>query len=148
MPEEPSVAVLPFDNLSGDPKQEYFSDGLSDQIITALSKVPQLFVIARNSTFTYKGKPVKVQEVAEDLGVRYVLEGSFQSTTGRIRITAQLIDAITGRHVWAERYDRELKDIFKVQDEITMEIVKALQVELTVGEKARIMGKGTDNLEA
>jgi adenylate cyclase len=148
MPEEPSVAVLPFDNLSGDPKQEYFSDGLSDQIITALSKVPQLFVIARNSTFTYKGKPVKVQEVAEDLGVRYVLEGSFQRTTDRIRVTAQLIDAITGRHVWAERYDRELTDIFKVQDEITMERVKALQVELTVGEKARIMGKGTDNLEA
>jgi adenylate cyclase len=148
MPEEPSLAVLPFDNLSGDPKQEYFSDGLSDQIITALSKVPRLFVIARNSTFTYKGKPVKVQEVAEDLGVRYVLEGSFQRTTDRIRVTAQLIDAITGRHVWAERYDRELKDLFKVQDEITMEIVKALQVELTVGEKARIMGKGTDNLEA
>jgi adenylate cyclase len=148
MPEEPSLAVLPFDNLSGDPKQEYFSDGLSDQIITALSKVPQLFVIARNSTFTYKGKPVKVQEVAEDLGVRYVLEGSFQRTNDRIRVTAQLIDAITGRHVWAESFDRELRDIFKVQDEITMEIVKALQVELTVGEKARIMGKGTDNLEA
>jgi adenylate cyclase len=148
MPEEPSLAVLPFDNLSGDPKQEYFSDGLSDQIITALSKVPRLFVIARNSTFTYKGKPVKVQEVAEDLGVRYVLEGSFQRTTDRIRVTAQLIDAIKGHHLWAESYDRELRDIFKVQDEITMEIVKALQVELTVGEKARIMGKGTNNLEA
>jgi adenylate cyclase len=148
VPEEPSIAVLPFDNLSGDPKQEYFSDGLSDQIITALSKVPQLFVIARNSTFTYKGKPVKVQEVAEDLGVRYVLEGSFQGTSDRIRVTAQLIDAIKGHHLWAESYDRELTDFFKVQDEITMEIVKALQVELTVGEKARLMGKGTDNSKA
>jgi adenylate cyclase len=148
MPEKPSLAVLPFDNLSGDPKQEYFSDGLSDQVITALSKVPQLFVIAGNSTFTYKGKPVKVQEVAEDLGVRYVLKGSFQRTSERIRVTAQLIDAIKGHHLWAESYDRELTDFFKVQDEITMEIVKALQVELTVGEKARIMGKGTDNREA
>jgi TolB-like protein/class 3 adenylate cyclase/Flp pilus assembly protein TadD len=148
LPDKPSIAVLPFTNMSGDPEQEYFSDGLSDQIITALSKAPNLFVIARHSTFTYKGKPVKVQRVAEDLGVRYVLEGSIQKTADRIRITAQLVDATSGRHLWAERYDRKPKDVFVVQDEITMEILKALQVELTVGEKARIIGKGTTNLEA
>ena len=148
LPDKPSIAVLPFDNLSGDPEQEYFSDGITEQIITGLSKIPQLFVIARKSSFSYKGKAVKVGQVAEDLGVRYVLEGSVQRSADRIRITAQLIDAIKGHHLWAESYDRELRDIFKVQDEITMEIVKALQVELTVGEKARIMGKGTDNLEA
>ncbi len=148
LPEEPSIAVLPFDNLSGDPKQDYFSDGLSDHIITNLSKVPHLFVIARNSTFTYKGKPVKVQKVAEEFGVRYVLEGSVQKTGDRIRITAQLIDAIKGHHLWAESYDRDLKDIFAVQDQITMEILKALQVKLTGGEKLSIIAKGTDNLEA
>ncbi len=148
LPDKPSIAVLPFTNMSGDPGQEYFSDGLSDQIITALSKVPNMFVIARHSTFTYKGKPVKVQKVAEDLGVRYVLEGSVQKTADRIRITAQLIDATNGRHLWAERYHRKLKDIFVVQDEITMEILKALQVELIGGEKARIIGRGTANLEA
>ena len=148
LPDKPSIAVLPFENMSGDPEQDYFGDGLSDQIITALSKIPNLFVIARNSTFTYKGKPVKVQKVAEDLGVRYVLEGSVQKTADQIRITAQLVDATNGRHLWAERYDRKLKDIFVVQDEITMEILKALQVELTGGEKARIIGKGTTNLEA
>jgi adenylate cyclase len=148
LPDEPSIAVLPFDNMSGDPQQDYFSDGLSDHIITNLSKVPHLFVIARNSTFTYKGKPVKVQKVAEDLGVRYVLEGSVQKTADRIRVTAQLIDAIKGHHLWAENYDRDLKDIFAVQDKITMEILKALQVKLTGGEKASLMGQGTDNLEA
>jgi adenylate cyclase len=148
LPDEPSIAVLPFDNLSGDPQQDYFSDGLSDHIITNLSKVPHLFVIARNSTFTYKGKPVKVQKVSEDLGVRYVLEGSVQKTADRIRVTAQLIDAIKGHHLWAESYDREVKDIFAVQDKITMEILKALQVKLTGGEKASLVGKGTDNLEA
>jgi adenylate cyclase len=148
LPDEPSIAVLPFDNLSGDPQQDYFSDGLSDHIITNLSKVPHLFVIARNSTFTYKGKPVKVQKVAEELGVRYVLEGSVQKTADRIRVTAQLIDAVKGHHLWAENYDRDLKDIFAVQDKITMEILKALQVKLTGGEKASLIGKGTDNLEA
>jgi adenylate cyclase len=148
LPDKPSIAVLPFVNMSEDTKQEYFSDGLSDQIITALSKVPNLFVIARNSTFTYKGRPVKVQKVAEDLGVRYVLEGSVQKTADRIRITAQLIDATTGHHLWAERYDRPLEDIFAIQDEITFEILAALQMKLTVGEKARLIGKGTDNLEA
>jgi adenylate cyclase len=148
LPEDPSIAVMPFDNMSGDPKQDSFSDGLSDHIITNLSKVPHLFVIARNSTFTYKGKPVKVQKVAEELGVRYVLEGSVQKTADRIRVTAQLIDAIKGHHLWAESYDRDLKDIFAVQDEITFEILKALQVKLTGGEKLSIIGKGTENLEA
>ncbi|MGB7033482.1 MAG: adenylate/guanylate cyclase domain-containing protein [Syntrophobacteria bacterium] len=149
LPDKPSIAVLPFTNMSEDPKQEYFSDGLTDQIITGLSKVPHLFVIARNSTFTYKGKPVKVQRVAEDLGVKYVLEGSLQRTADRIRITAQLIDAITGHHLWSERYDRDLQDIFAIQDDITMEIMKAMRVKLTRGEQARLWGKHeTTNLAA
>jgi adenylate cyclase len=148
LPDNPSIAVLPFDNMSDDPKQEYFSDGLSEEIITALSKVPKLLVIARNSTFTYKGKPVKVQQVGEELGVRYVLEGSLRKAGERVRITAQLSDAITGQHVWAERYDSELKDIFALQDSITLKILQAMQVKLTDGEQARVYGKGTDNLEA
>jgi len=148
LPDKPSVAVLPFANIGGDPKEEYFGDGLTDEIITALSKVPHLFVIARNSTFMYKDKPVKVQQVAEELGVRYVLEGSVRRAEKRVRITVQLIDALKGHHVWAERYDRLVKDIFVVQDEITMEILKALQVKLTAGDKASLIGKGTDNLEA
>ena len=148
LPDKPSVAVLPFANIGGDPKEEYFSDGLTDEIITALSKVPHLFVIARNSTFRYKDKPVKVQKVAEELGVRYVLEGSVRKAEERVRITVQLIDALKGHHVWAERYDRLVKDIFVVQDEITMEILKALQVKLTTGDKASLVGKGTNNLEA
>ncbi len=119
LPDKPSIAVLPFNNLSGDPEQEYFSDGLTEEIISALSSVPKLFVIARNSTFTYKGKPVKVQQVSEELGVRYVLEGSVKKGGDKIRITAQLIDALSGHHLWAERYDRNLEDIFAVQDEIT-----------------------------
>jgi adenylate cyclase len=149
LPDRPSIAVLPFDNLSEDPKQEYFSDGLTDQIISGLSKVPNLFVIARHSTFTYKGKPVKVQRVAEDLGVKYVLEGSVQRTADRIRITVQLIDAIRGHHLWSERYDRDLQDIFAIQDDITMEIMKAMRVKLTRGEQARLWGKHeTTNLAA
>jgi TolB-like protein len=127
LPDKPSIAVLPFVNLSEDPKQEYFSDGLTEEIITALSKVPKVFVIARNSTFSYKGKPVKVNQIAEELGVRYVLEGSVRKAEDRVRITAQLIDAIKGHHLWAERYDRDLKDIFAIQDEITKEIIAALQ---------------------
>jgi adenylate cyclase len=138
LPEKPSIAVLPFDNMSEDPKQEYFSDGLTEEIISALSKVPNLFVIARNSTFTYKDKQVNVQQVAEKLGVRYVLEGSVRRTGDKVRITAQLIDAITGRHLWTERYDRELIDIFALQDEITLKIVIAMQIELTEGEQARL----------
>ena len=148
LPDKPSIAVLPFVNMSEDPKQEYFSDGLTEEIITALSKVPKVFVIARNSTFSYKGKSVKVNQVAEELGVRYVLEGSVRRAGDRVRITAQLIDAIKGHHLWAERYDRELKDIFTVQDEITKKIITALQVELTEGELARLSAKGTDNLQA
>jgi adenylate cyclase len=148
LPEKPSIAVLPFDNLSGDPKQEYFSDGLTEEIITGLSKVPQLFVIARNSTFTYKGKAVKIQQVAEELGVQYVLEGSVRKAGDRVRITAQLIDALTGHHLWAERYDRGLKDIFALQDEITIKIITALRVKLTTGDEARLTAKGTENLQA
>jgi len=109
LPDLPSIAVLPFENMSGDPKQEFFSDGITENIITALSKVPRLFVISRQSTFSYKGKPVKIKQVAEELGVQYVLEGSVQREGSRVRITAQLIDALSGHHLWAERYDRDLK---------------------------------------
>jgi adenylate cyclase len=148
LPDKPSIAVLPFANMSEDPKQEYFSDGLTEEIITALSKTPRIFVIARNSTFTYKGKAVKVKQVAEELGVRYVLEGSVRKSENHVRVTAQLIDALTGNHLWAERYDRDLKDIFALQDEITLKIIKALQVKVTSGEQARVTGKGTQNLNA
>ncbi len=148
LPDKPSIAVLPFDNMSGDPEQEYFSDGLTEEIITALSKVPKMFVIARNSTYTYKGKPIKVQQVAEELGVKYVLEGSVRKDKEQVRISAQLIDALSGHHLWAERYDRKLKEIFAVQDEITMRILSALEVRLTDGEQALIQKKGTNNLKA
>ena len=148
LPDKPSIAVLPFVNMSGDPEQEYFSDGITEEIITGLSKIHGMFVIARNSTFIYKDKAVKVQQVSKNLGVRYVLEGSVRKAGKRIRITAQLVDGIDGHHLWAERYDRELKDIFALQDEITMKILTALQVELTVGEEARVYGKGTNNFEA
>ena len=148
LPDKPSIAVLPFVNMGGDPEQEYFSDGVTEEIITALSKTPKLFVIARNSTFTYKGKPVKVQQVGRELGVKYVLEGSVRTAGDQVRITAQLIDATTGNHLWAERYDREMKDIFAIQDEIALEIIKAMQVELTMGETARVTGKGTKSLDA
>jgi len=122
LPDKPSIAVLPFDNMSNNPDQEYFADGISENIISALSHIPGMFVIARNSTFTYKGKPVKVQQVSEELGVRYVLEGSVQQSGDQIRVTAQLVDATTGHHLWSERYDRELKDLFDLQDEITLKI--------------------------
>ena len=147
LPEKPSVAVLPFVNMSDDPNQEFFSDGLTDQIIASLSKAPELFVIARNSTFTYKGKPVKVQQVAEDLGVRYVLEGSVRKSEDRLRVTVQLIDALKGHHLWAEQYNREMKDIFAVQDDITMQILKALQIQLTAGPGGAKL-KETKNLQA
>jgi adenylate cyclase len=148
LPDKPSIAVLPFINMSGDPEQDYFSDGITEEIITALSKTPKLFVIARNSTFTYKGKPVKVQLVGHELGVKYVLEGSVRKAENKVRITAQLVDAQTGHHVWADRYDRELKEIFALQDEITLKILIAMQVKLTEGDQARLYGKGTDSLEA
>ncbi len=148
LPDKPSIAVLPFDNLSGDPEQEYLADGISENIISALSNISKMFVIARNSTFTYKGKPVKVQQVSRELGVRYVLEGSVQKAGNRLRVTAQLVDATTGNHIWSERYDRELKDIFALQDDITKKIITALQVKLTEGEQARTASKGTNNLDA
>jgi adenylate cyclase len=143
LPDVPSIAVLPFVNMSEDPKQEFLSDGITEEIITALSKLHYLFVISRQSTFSYKGKPVKVKQVSEELGVRYVLEGSVQRSGGRIRINAQLIDALTGRHLWAERYDRDLKDIFALQDEITLKIVRAMQVKLTDGEQLAAATKST-----
>jgi len=148
LPEKPSIAVLPFDNLSGDAGQDHVADGLTEDIITALSQVSSLFVIARNSTFVYKGKPVKVQRVAEDLGVRYVLEGSVRTSGDRIRITAQLIEALTGNHLWAERYDRNMTELFALQDEITEHIVTALQIKLTEGEQMRVHRKHTRSLEA
>ena len=148
LPDNPSIAVLPFVNMSGDPKQEFFCDGMTEEIITALSRVPGLFVIARHSTFTYKGKAVKVNQVSEDLGVRYVLEGGVQKSADHIRITAQLIDALKGHHLWAERYDRDLKDIFALQDEITMKIITALQVKLRPGETDHLMVKGGKNIDA
>ncbi|MFB0519851.1 MAG: tetratricopeptide repeat protein [Desulfatiglandales bacterium] len=147
LPDKPSIAVLPFVNMSGDAKQEYLADGITENIITALSKVPEVFVIARNSVFTYKGKPVKIRQVSEELGVQYVLEGSVQKSDGRLRITAQLIDATGGHHLWADRFDRDLKDIFAVQDEVTLNILSALRVKFTHGEHARVQ-ETTDNLEA
>jgi adenylate cyclase len=138
LPDKPSIAVLPFTNMSGDPEQEYFSDGITEDITTALSKMSGLFVVARNSSFTYKGKAVKVRDVGRDLGVRHVLEGSVRKSGGRVRITAQLIDATTGDHVWAERYDRELTDVFAVQDDVTQEIVSVLAVKLSAEDEARL----------
>ncbi len=141
LPDVPSIAVLPFVNMSEDPKQEFLCDGISESIITALSKVPSLFVISRQSTFSYKGKLVKVKQVSEELGVRYVMEGSVQRSADRVRISAQLIDALTGHHLWAERYDRDLKDLFALQDEITTKILTATQVKLTAGERASMVEK-------
>jgi TolB-like protein len=148
LPAGPSIAVLPFTNMSGDPEQEYFSDGITDDIITDLSKLGGLMVIARNSTFTYKGKAVDVRQVGRELGVRHVLEGSVRKFGGRARITAQLVDATNGDHVWSERYDRPLNDIFALQDEITEKIVLALNVQLLRGDDARIWRESTDNPEA
>jgi adenylate cyclase len=148
LPKRPSIAVLPFTNMSGDPAQEYIGDGISENIISALSVGSAMFVIARNSTFTYKGRPVKVQQVAEDLGVHYVLEGSIQKSGERLRITAQLIDALNGYHLWSEKYDRKMVELFELQDEITQKIAVSLQVKLTHGEQARAYAKSTDNLEA
>jgi adenylate cyclase len=148
LPDKPSIAILPFVNMSGDPEQEYFSDGITEEIITAVSKTPKLFVIARTSSFKYKGKEVDVRKVGRELGVRYVLEGSVRRSKDQLRITAQLVNTKTGNHLWAERYDRELKDIFAIQDEITMKIVTAMQLNLTEGQTALLQAKGTDNLEA
>jgi TolB-like protein/Tfp pilus assembly protein PilF len=148
LPEKPSIAVLPFDNLSGDKSHDVLVDGMTEGIIAALARFNQLFVIARNSTFTYKGKPVKVQRVAEELGVRYVLEGSIGVSGNRIRVTAQLIDATTGRHVWVERFDRGLKDAFEVQDEVTRKLVGSLVGKLDRATMAMALLKHPDSLDA
>jgi adenylate cyclase len=148
LPGKPSIAVLPFANMSGNPEQEYFCDGLTEEVINALSNLPQVFVIARNSTFTYKGKAVDIKQVGREMGVQYVMEGSIRREGNRLRITAQLIDALTGRHVFSERYDRELKEIFAIQDEITIKVLTALRVALTDGEFARFQDRGVTNLEA
>jgi adenylate cyclase len=143
-----SIAVLPFTNMSGDPEQEYFSDGISEDIITDLSKIAGLMVIARNSSFSYKGRSVDVRSVGRDLGVRSVLEGSIRRSGNRVRISAQLTDAATGAHLWADRYDRDLTDIFEVQDEVVAKIVGVLAVTLTKGEQQRLRQHGTSNVEA
>ena len=148
LPDRPSVAVLPFENMSGDAGQEYFGDGITEDLITGLSKLSGLFVIARNSVFAYKGRAVKPAQVSRELGVRYVLEGSVRKAGNRVRITAQLVDAATGYHVWAERYDRDLKDVFALQDEVTQKIVGVLAVKLTAPEKDRLGRAPTRNVEA
>ena len=148
LPEEPSIAVLPFTNMTGDPEQDYLSDGFTEHIITSLSKVPYIFVIARNSTFSYKGKSVKIQQIAEELSVRYVLEGSLQRSNDHVRITVQLIDATTGHHIWAENYDRNLTDIFALQDEIAMKTMAGLQLKLTIEELGSLSATKTKNIKA
>ncbi len=148
LPDRPAIAELPFVNLSGDPEQEYFSDGISEDIITALSKLRWFFVIARNSSFVYKGKAVPMKQIAEDLGVRYVIEGSVRKAGDRVRITAQLNDVATGSHLWAERYDRGLADVFAVQDEITEAIVAAIEPQLNAAENFRAQRKAPDSLDA
>jgi adenylate cyclase len=148
LPDKPSIAVLPFQNMSGDPEQEYFADGMVEEIITALSRIRWFFVIARNSTFTYKGRAVDVKQIGRELGVRYVLEGSVRKAGNRIRVTAQLVESESGNHVWAERYDRDLADIFAVQDEITERVVAAIEPELYAAEHIRSQGKPPDSLDA
>ncbi len=149
LPDKPSIAVLPFANLSGDPQEEYFSDGITGDIITALSRSPDLFVIDRASSFSYKGKPVRVQEVSRELGVKYVLEGGVQKAAGQLRVTAQLVDAISGAELWAERYDRPLQDIFSVQDELVRRIITTMGLQLVLWDRTGLQRpRGTDNLEA
>ena len=148
LPDKPSIAVLPFTNMSGNPEQEYFTDGITEDIITELSRFRSLFVIARNSTFTYKGKAVDVRTVAKELGVRYVLEGSIRRAANRIRVTAQLIDAITGNHIWAEKYDRVLEDIFAVQEEVTQGIVVTIAPLIAAAELDKVQRRRPENLSA
>jgi len=148
LPDKPSIAVLPFQNMSGDPEQEYFSDGMVEDIITGLSRIKWLFVIARNSTFAYKGRAVDVKQIGHELGVRYVLEGSVRKTADRVRITGQLIDTATGTHVWAERYDRKSDDVFALQDEITLSVVGAIEPKLRLAEIERVKRKRPDSLDA
>ena len=148
LPDKPSIAVLPFANLSGDPQQEYFSDGITDDLVTDLSRVPGLFVIDRGSTFAYKGKPAKVQEVGRELGVKYILEGSARKTADRVRINVQLVDASTGDQIWTQRYDRQLHDIFALQDEIVQSLAATLHLQLTVLQRGWLLPQRTKNLEA
>ena len=148
LPDKPSIAVLPFQNMSGDPDQEYFCDGMAEDMITGLSRIRWLFVIVRNSSFTYKGKVVDVKQVGRELGVRYVLEGSVRKAGSRIRITCQLIEAETGSHLWAERYDRDLTDIFALQDEITMSVIGAIEPSVRQAEIERVKRKRPENLDA
>ena len=148
LPDRPAIAVLPFNNMSGDQEQEYFSDGISEDIITALSKLRWFFVIARNSSFTYKGKAVHMKQVAAELGVRYVVEGSVRKSGDRVRITAQLNDTATGSHVWAEHYDRDLTDVFAVQDEITDAIVTAIEPQIYAAENFRSRRKPPNSMDA
>jgi len=144
----PSIAVLPFTNMSSDPEQDYFADGITEDITTALSRLRWLFVIARNSTFTYKGRAVDVRQVAVELAVRYILEGSVRTSGGRIRVTGQLVDAATGKHIWAERYDRELRDIFAVQDEITGNVVASIEPHLYEEEGIRAANQPPESIDA
>ena len=146
--DKPSIAVLPFNNMSGDPEQEYFSDGITEDIITDLSKISGLHVVARNTVFTYKGKPIRVQQAAQELGVQFLLEGSVRKAGQRVRITGQLVDGKDGSHVWADRYDRDLTDIFAIQDEITHAIVDQLKVKLLPAERKAIEAAPTENVEA
>ncbi|NKB54559.1 MAG: hypothetical protein GKR97_20540 [Rhizobiaceae bacterium] len=146
LPEKPSIAILPFDNMSGDPEQEYFADGITEDIITALSKLRSLFVIARNSSFIYKGQAVDIREVSNNLGVRYVLEGSIRKAAGRIRLTGQLIDARSGNHIWAERFDGSLEDVFELQDQITAQVAAAVAPSIRSAEIIKARGKHTSDL--
>ncbi len=148
LPDKPSITVLPFTNMSGDPEQEYFSDGISEDIITALSRLRWFFVVARNSSFAYKGQPTDVRQIGRDLGVRYLLEGSVRKSGQRIRITCQLLDATTGNHIWSERYDRELTDIFALQDEITASVTAAIEPKLMAAEGHRAETRSIDDLDA
>jgi len=148
LPDKPSIAVLPFKNMSGDPDQEYFADGLTEDIITGLSRQPWFFVIARNSSFAFKGEAIDVRDVASQLGVRYVLEGSVRRSTSRVRITGQLIDATLGSHLWADRYDRELADIFELQDDITNRVIGSVGPQILVAEAARVRRKPPENIDA
>ena len=146
MPDKPSIAVLPFQNLSGDPEQEYFADGMVEEIITALSRIRWLFVIARNSSFTYKGQSVDVKQVGRELGVRYVLEGSVRKGSNRVRITAQLIDAMTGTHLWADRFDGTLEDIFDLQDKVAISVAGVIEPALQAAEITRSANRPTNDL--
>jgi TolB-like protein len=148
LPDKPSIAVLPFDNMSGDPEQEYFADGMVEEIITALSRFKSLFVIARNSSFTFKGRAVDIKEVGRRLGVRYVLEGSVRKASGKVRITGQLVDAVTGAHIWVDRFERDLTDIFVLQDEVTVAVVSAIQPKLLQTEIAVAARRRPKNLTA